>query len=132
MLTADEARDELKLMVAWQTEPKLSEDDLTVLLRLAAMVDENGLGPKDPDWTPTYSPVYLNRAAARGWRVKAGKLTADKTMSDERGNSHSPETRRQDMMDLADDYDRKVVGTIRVQPFADLTPVDRLGNVVLN
>ena len=129
MLTAAQALAQLKGMVAWQIEPRLNEDELTTLLRAAAVLDDAGLRPDDEGWTPTYSPVFLNAAAADGWMWKAARLTADK--SGVKGdNSFSPEAQRRDMMDMAKDYRRRLSGSQRMQPFPQLS--DKISGALLN
>lgn len=119
MLTLAQATVQLKSMVAWQVEPRLSEDDITVLLLRAAVLDVDGLRPSDDGWTATYSPVLLNAAAAEGWRWKAGRLTADKS-GNKGEQSFSPELQRADMLKLAEDYQKRVIGASVQQPFARL------------
>lgn len=131
MLTRAEAMLQLKGMVAWTTEPTLSEDDLTALLTRAAVADSAGLAPRDDDWEPTYSPVMLNASAAEGWRWKAGRLTADKNGS-KGENSFDPKAQRDDMMALAKDYQSRVQGSQQVHPFRDLRTSERISGVVLN
>ena len=109
MLTQEQALAQLRGMVAWQIDPVLNDGEMDVLLTFAAVADALSRPPVDADWVPTYSVVMLNASAAEGWRWKAGKLTADKTHSDDRGNSWSPEQRRRDMLALADDYQRRIV-----------------------
>lgn len=60
--------DKLKRMTAWETEPILSEDDLTAALGTAPVPDLNGNDPGDDEWVPTYN---LNKAAAEAWLLKA-------------------------------------------------------------
>lgn len=129
MLTAAQAMNQLKGMVAWQTEPRLSESDLESLLFGAAVVDDAGLQPGDEGWTPTYSPMFLNGAAANGWMWKVGRLTADKSGT-KGDNSFSPETQRRDMIDLARDYRRRMAGSQRMQPFTQLS--DDVSGALLN
>ena len=62
--------DKLKCITAWDTDPALTEDELTELLAAAALVDTAGLAPLNDGWTPTYD---LNAAAAAAWLIKAGR-----------------------------------------------------------
>lgn len=65
-----EASDRLKLMVAADTVPKLSDEDIEELLAGAARNDSEGRKPEDDEWEPTYN---LRAAARMGWRVKMGR-----------------------------------------------------------
>lgn len=65
--------DELKLLTACDTEPVLSEDDLTSILEKAAVQDVAGFAPLDEAWTPTYD---LDSAAAAAWLIKAARAAA--------------------------------------------------------
>jgi hypothetical protein len=61
----------LRAMTAADSAPVLSADELEALLAMCRLADSAGLAPAETDWVPTYD---LNRAAAEGWRWKAGKL----------------------------------------------------------
>jgi len=65
------AENQLRAMVQASVDPTLSDDEIETLLALASVVDADGLIPSDAGWTATYD---LNRAAAEGWRWKAGKV----------------------------------------------------------
>ncbi len=130
MLTREDALDRLRGMVAAQTDPALTSSELDSLLTHAAVVDAVGRQPDDESWEPTYSPVMLNASAAEGWRWKAGKLTADKTLSDAQGNSWSPEQRRRDMLEIAMDYQRRVRGSRQTPSRGSAS--DRVSGVILN
>jgi hypothetical protein len=67
-MTPEQAADRLAMMTAANTAPELDADLVRSLVAEAARVDTDGIGPRDPAWTPTYD---LNRAAAEGWRLKA-------------------------------------------------------------
>lgn len=131
MLTAAQASLQLKGMVAWATEPKLSEDDIAALLTRAAVVDEGGRAPSDVEWTPTYSPVFLNASAAEGWRWKAGRLTADKNGT-KGENSFDAKAQRDSMLEMARDYQSRVQGSHRTQPFRELRDADLISGTVVN
>jgi len=66
-----EALARLQRMTDATSDPELTADDLADCLAMSKLVDENGLAPSAPSWTPTWD---LNRGAAEGWRRKAGKL----------------------------------------------------------
>ena len=61
-------------------------------------------------WVPAYDRMALNLAAAEGWRRKAAKLTNNESFSAD-GASFSPEVRRSAMLEAADRYRRKYVGS---------------------
>ncbi|MFN0279096.1 MAG: hypothetical protein ACKVRN_10900 [Pyrinomonadaceae bacterium] len=63
----------LKRLTNYDTEPKLTEDDLDGILARVALEDGEGLAPDDSGWEPTYD---INAAAAEGWLVKAAKAFA--------------------------------------------------------
>lgn len=67
------AKDKLKKMTAWDTEPALTDAELDELLIPCCLVDKNGLAPTDPAWEPTYD---LNAAASAGWLIKAGRASS--------------------------------------------------------
>ncbi len=69
---------ELIMLTAGDVEPVLTSDELTKCLSDAATIDDAGLWLDDPHWTPTYD---LNRAAAAGWGLKAGKVATDYTIT---------------------------------------------------
>lgn len=119
MLTQSQALEQLRGMTAATVEPVLSDTDLIALLGRAAVPDAGGSLPGDAGWTPTYSPVFLNAAAAEGWRWKAGRLTHAKS-GNKGDDSFQPELQRADMLALAEDYQRRVSGTQQVQPFGRL------------
>lgn len=85
-MTADEALARLQSMLAWDSDPELSTDEVTSLLSMCKLSDAYGLAPSDASWTPTYN---LNRGAAEGWRWKAAKcanrpkVSADGTSIDD-------------------------------------------------
>ena len=67
------AKDKLKKMTAWDTDPALTDGEIDELMIPVCLEDKDGLAPTDPDWTPTYD---LNSAAAAGWLIKAGRASA--------------------------------------------------------
>jgi hypothetical protein len=64
------AKDKLKRMTAWDTEPALTDDEIDALLAETSIADTNGIPPSGTDWQATYD---LNSAAAAGWLIKAGR-----------------------------------------------------------
>lgn len=63
----------LAAMTAAETDPELTPDDLELLLGMNAILDGERRAPGDEDWTPTY---HYGKAAAEGWRWKAGRVSA--------------------------------------------------------
>jgi hypothetical protein len=55
-------------------QPALTTDELAQLLADAQTRDSEGRWTDDADYVETYD---LNLAAARGWRLKAGRVAAD-------------------------------------------------------
>lgn len=70
----DAARDRLERMVAKDSAPALSDQDIEKLLDDARRPDLYGRGPDDANWVGTYD---LNAAAAAGFRMKAAKVAGD-------------------------------------------------------
>ena len=106
--TDAEARQRLERMLAWDTDPQLTQAEIDDLLQLAKRADAYGLGPDDPDWTPTYD---LNAAAAEGWRWKAGKATGRYDLSDG-GDSLSRSQVREACLEQARTFDAKVTASV--------------------
>ena len=65
--------EKLKIMVAWETEPAVSESDLEAVLAAHAIPDAGGNLPDSEEWTPTYDE---NAAAAQVWVIKAARASA--------------------------------------------------------
>lgn len=105
----------LRLMVAADTDPELSAEDVDVLLDLAARQDSAGREPSAVGWTPTYALGY---AAAEGWRVKAGRVA-------NRVDLQGDDTRLarnqlfQACMQMATRYDRRAWATTPLDVPAD-------------
>lgn len=68
-----EPLDRLKMMVAWDIVPTLTEGELAQLLLQNRIPDADGYEPQDAAYTDTYD---LNQAAVDGWRLKAGKVSS--------------------------------------------------------
>jgi len=73
----------LRLITDAETVPVLSADDLEALLAQNVAVDGEGRAPTADGWTPTY---HMGKAAAAGWRIKAGKV-ANRTDAQADGGS---------------------------------------------
>lgn len=65
--------DKLKKLTAWDSEPALTEGELTDLIVTASLLDNKGLAPEAENWSPTYD---LNQAAAQAWLIKAARAAS--------------------------------------------------------
>lgn len=75
----------LKIYVSWETEPRLTQPEITELLAMHQITDEAGVVPGDPGYVPTYN---LRAAAKEGWTWKMGKCS-DMVSSDMDGDRMS-------------------------------------------
>lgn len=62
--------EQLRARTAADQEPRLSAEDIDLLLDQFKTTDAAGLPPTDPLWTPTYN---LRAAARAGWKLKSGR-----------------------------------------------------------
>ena len=65
--------EKLKIRVAWESEPAVSEEDLTAVLEAHAVPDAAGNLPDSDEWIPTYDQTS---AAAEVWVIKAARAAA--------------------------------------------------------
>lgn len=65
--------EKLKTLIAWETEPVLTETEVEAVLDNAALADSEGNAPSNDNWLPTYD---INKAAAEGWLIKAAQASA--------------------------------------------------------
>lgn len=72
-MTEAEALSYLTMMLAPEEDPTLTSDELQLLLDANKVEDSYGLPPSSASWTGTWN---LNKAAASGWRTKAGKAAS--------------------------------------------------------
>jgi len=100
----------LKAMVAADVAPVLTVDELEALLDLCRLADANGVAPGGTGWVETYD---LNRAAAEGWRWKAGKLTGAYDFQAE-GATFNRSQMREMCEKQAAQYARRIVTSARV------------------
>jgi len=70
---SETAKDKLKKMIAWDTDPTVTDDEVDELLGQSSVADSLGNAPSVVDWAPTYD---LNSAAAAGWLIKAARAAA--------------------------------------------------------
>lgn len=75
LFDADRAERVLRQWTQAATAPGLTDAEIEDLLWGARTFDPNGNDPNAVLWTPTYDEPGLRRAAAQGWRLKAGKVT---------------------------------------------------------
>lgn len=68
-----EARARLKAMIAFESQPTMTEDELTLLITDYKVADSYCRAPSDAGWVGTWN---LAGAAAEAWRQKAGKVAA--------------------------------------------------------
>ena len=69
----ESAKEKLKKLTAWTTEPALTDVEIDELLAASGLADAEGNAPSSEDWTPTYD---INAAAAEGWLIKAGRAAS--------------------------------------------------------
>lgn len=100
-------------MTAATTHPVLTPDEVADLLSMFAVADASGYAPSDIGWTPTYD---LNRAAAEGWRWKAGKAAAEFDFSSEERSKFERSQVHAACMAQSHAYANRVVGSVRVVP----------------
>ncbi len=105
------AKNRLKRMTAWDSEPPLSEGEIDDLLEIFRAPDAAGILPGEDGWDPTYR---LNAAAAEGWTWKAGKASEliSVDLDDERMSSNQIFEHCERM---ARKYKNKISGTVNLQ-----------------
>lgn len=69
---AETALERLKLMTAWESQPRLTSDELEALLERFALADSDGYAPGDAEWVETYN---FRSAAREAWVIKMGRAT---------------------------------------------------------
>lgn len=117
----------LKAMVQADIDPTLTADEIETILSLCAVVDEFGLEPQDAGWTATYD---MNRAAASGWRFKAGKVANRYTFgSDARQINRSDFIKH--CMEMAKIYTRRVTADVEVAGSTLSRDTEIIGNLNL-
>jgi hypothetical protein len=95
--------DRLGLMLANTAEPILDADAMETLLAESKIRDQNGRWTDDPQYVLTYD---LNRAAGRGWRIKAGRVAADYDLKLE-GRELSRAQMIEHFLTMAKEYEKK-------------------------
>lgn len=123
VLTAEQ---QLRAMVSASEEPTLSDDEVTTLLALTAVMDSAGLAPTHDDWTATYD---LNRAAAMGWEWKAGKVANQFNFSSEERSKYERSQVYNQCMASARAFKARIHGTANI-PGGVATATDPvIGNI---
>lgn len=102
----DSARRRLLSMTDGAADPALDAEELEELLDDHATVDADGRAPTDADWVGTFD---LNRAAAAGWRRRAGKVAGDYDVNAD-GRSLSRSKVRESFLAMAEQYDALAAG----------------------
>lgn len=110
-MTETEALARLEHMLAYDSDPALTADDVEALLALSAVTDSNGLAPSDPSWTPTWD---LNRGAAEGWRWKAAKAASRFDFQAD-GASYNRSKVMEQCERMAEQYRRRITNNILLQ-----------------
>jgi hypothetical protein len=110
-MTQQEALDLLKAETAAGFDPKLSDTELESILLRARLADTDGRAPSDEDWEPTYD---LNRAAAHGWRLKAGKCANHHGVT-MKGRIFAAQQVYEHCLQQEREYKKRIGGTITVK-----------------
>jgi hypothetical protein len=100
-------------MVAATSRPVLSPDDLIALLDLHKVPDASGLLVNDAGYTETWDADSLNRAAAEGWRWKAGRVAGEFDFSADGGSFNKGEIMAK-CLEMEAHYLARQVGTSQV------------------
>lgn len=107
-------------MVAADERPALSADAIHDLLDGAAIPDAAGRLSTDPTWEPVWD---LDRAAAEGWRWKAGAVAGDFTFSADGGSFSKGEVLAH-CEAMADHYAARGLGIITAREDRLAAPYD--------
>lgn len=95
----------LSAMTASDSDPTLSDAELTLLLSMCQLEDADGVAPNDVDWVGTYD---LNRGAAEGWRWKAAKAASRFDFRDDL-NDYKRSQVVKACQDMVRQYQRKIM-----------------------
>jgi hypothetical protein len=117
-MTVLTSQQQLELMLANTLQPVLDQDALDTLLADAQIRDTHGRWVDDPDYVETYD---LNRAAGKGWRIKAGMVAADYTITVE-GRALNRAEMIEHFLTMAKQYEKKAgVRSAKLTDDADRT-----------
>lgn len=109
-MTEAEAIAELADLCDATVYPLLTTDELTLIVRRVAIVDEGGRLPADTGWLGAYD---LNRAALAGWRKKMGKASGDFGFSADGARFDRNQVIEHCRL-MVDEYRRKIAGVLQV------------------
>lgn len=102
------ARRRLVSMTDGAAEPVLEEHELEELLTDHQLADADGRAPDDTAWEPTFD---LNRAAAAGWRRRAGKVAGDYPITAD-GRTLGRDKVAEAFLKMAEQYDAAGAGRL--------------------
>lgn len=95
-------------MIAFESEPRLTSEDVGIVLAAYAKIDKDGQSPNAAEWIPTYN---LNAAASEAWRWKAAKAS-ELISVDLDGERMSSNQVFEHCERMARMYSRKLAGTL--------------------
>ena len=116
-MTAEQALDRLRRMVAYDVAPTLDEAAMDDMVTMRQLADVDGYAPSEDDWTPTYD---LNRGAAEGWRWKAA-ATAARFDFEADGGSFKRDQILQHCLEMAKRYAAKIAGSVTLPGVTSLS-----------
>lgn len=105
------ALEQLALMTAANSVPRLSAAALDTLLDACRLADSAGHAPASADWRGAYD---LNSAAAEGWRWKAAMTAAEFDFTADGATYNRAQVQAQ-CLKMAEHYRRRVVRTITAE-----------------
>ncbi len=109
-MTPTDALIQLQSMVAYDQVPTLTVDELNTLVTASMRADVLGNAPLATTWTPTYD---LNSAAAKGWRLKAGKAAGNFDITNRRTGMRYSQILTS-CLAMAKEYDRRIMQEVEV------------------
>src|SRR5215217_5867225 len=113
-MDATEARRRLESKVQLNAAPTLTTAEITELLTGARVTDAAGVLPDATGYVVTYSERGVNRAAAEGWRWKAGKVADQYDLSSTGGRKLARSQTPEFCLLMAERFDAKARGGIGV------------------
>jgi hypothetical protein len=103
----------LRRWVAEPTEDTYTDEILSDIIERYPVLDDDGYGPDDDDWTATYD---LHAAAAEVWEEKAASLVGNYDFSADGSSFHRSQAYDQAMLQVRHHRARRRVNTITLQP----------------
>lgn len=113
----------IRTITAYQTDPTLTDAEITLLVDTYKVNDFSGLVPTDPDWEGTWD---FNGAAHEGWLWKAAKVSEGYDFSSD-VNSFSRDQLYQHCVDMAERWHKNKAGTLELGGLSEIAPV--IGNL---